>query len=129
MSGDTPTFESKTPLGRALMMQALSSIMIMGTIVLPVLTLEAGFTWFLVLSGLWIVAFLQMMVIRGVLQKEGWGTSTAMAVSNITLLLSLIAGIYWLTTVVDLLNGIYFIAVGIVNLVAVFSLREVRKSS
>jgi hypothetical protein len=129
MSGDNPTFESKTPIGRALMMQALSTIMIMGTIMLPVLTLDAGFIWFLVLSGLWIVAFVQMLVIRGVLQKEGWGTSTAMAVSNIALLLSTIAAIYWLTAIVDLLNGVYFIAVAIVNLLAVFFLREHGKNA
>ena len=46
MSEDTPTLDTKTPIGRALMMQALSAILIMGTIVLPVLTLEAGFIWF-----------------------------------------------------------------------------------
>jgi hypothetical protein len=129
MSGDTPTLEVRTPIGRALMMQALSVVLIMGTFVLPVFTLQAGFIWFLVLSGLWIVAFLQMMVVRGVLQKEGWGVSTALVASIITLLLSLIAGAYWLTSIIDLLNGVYFVAVAIVNLVAIISLREARMST
>ncbi|MFW9770436.1 MAG: hypothetical protein ACFFF9_03820 [Candidatus Thorarchaeota archaeon] len=128
MSNETPTFEIRTPLGRALLAQALSAILIMGTIVLPVLILETGYMWFIVWGGLWIVAFLQMLVIRGVLQKESWGVSAALSVSIITLLLSLVAGIFWFTAIVDLLNGVYFIALAIVNLVAVVSLREVRKT-
>ncbi|MFW9816103.1 MAG: hypothetical protein ACFFEW_09260 [Candidatus Thorarchaeota archaeon] len=129
MSNETPTFEIRTPLGRALLAQALSAILIMGTIVLPVLILETGYMWFIVWGGLWIVAFLQMLVIRGVLQKESWGVSAALSVSIITLLLSLVAGIFWFTAIVDLLNGVYFIALAIVNLVAVVSLREVRKTT
>ena len=128
MSEDTPRLDSKTQIGRALLMQALSAILIMGTIVLPVLTIQAGFMWFFVLSGLWILAFLQMMVVRGVLQKESWGMSAANMTSNLAVLLSLVAGVYWLTSVFDLLNGVYFIAVAIINLIAVFSLREAKKT-
>jgi hypothetical protein len=50
-------------------------------------------------------------------------------VSIIALLLSVIAGVSWLTIVVDLLNGAYFIAIGIVNAIAAFYLGVVRRTT
>ena len=129
MSEDTPTFEVRTPIGRTLLLQALSAILIMGSIVMPVLTLEIGFIWFVVLSGLWVIAFIQMIIVRAILQKEEWGVSAALVVSLIALVLSVIAGVSWLFPLIDILNGVYFTIIGIVNALLCGILIVMRKSS
>ena len=129
MSEDTPTFEVRTPIGRTLLLQALSAILIMGSIVMPVLTLEIGFIWFVVLSGLWVIAFIQMIIVRAILQKEEWGVSAALVVSLIALVLSVIAGVSWLFPLIDILNGVYFTIIGIVNALLFGILIMMRKSS
>ena len=123
------SLEVRSPVGRAMLMQVLSAILIMVTVVMPVLTLDAGFMWFLILSGLWIIAFMQMLIVRGVLQKEGWGVSGALAVSLIALLLSVMGGLSWVIYVVDVLMGSYFFVIGVVNAIAVIFLMQVRKTT
>ena len=123
------SLEVRSPVGRAMLMQVLSAILIMVTVVMPVLTLDAGFMWFLILSGLWIIAFMQMLIVRGVLQKEGWGVSGALAVSIIALLLAVMGGLSWVIYVVDVLMGSYFFVIGVVNAIAVIFLMQVRKTT
>ncbi|MHA2144008.1 MAG: hypothetical protein ACXAB0_01050 [Candidatus Thorarchaeota archaeon] len=123
------SIEVSSPVGRAALLQVLSAILIMGTIAMPVVTLHVGFMWFLVLGGLWIIAFLQMLVVRGVLQKEGWGVSAALVVSIIALLLSVMAGFSWFSYLFDIFTGAYFIVIGIVNMIAAFFLGEVRRNA
>ena len=129
MSEETPSLEVRSPIGRALLLQVISVLLIMGTSILPVLTLHIGFLWFVILSSLWVIAFIQMLVVRAVLQKEDWGVSAALLVAIIALLLSVIAGVSWIIPLVDILNGIYFIVIGIVNALLLGILAMIRKSS
>ncbi len=129
MSNETRALDVSSPIGRALLLQVISVLLIMGTIVLPVLTLQIGAIWFVILSGLWVIAFIQMLIVRAILQKENWGVSTALIVSVIAMLLAVIAGVSWVIPLVDILNGIYFFVIGSINAILSGILALIRKSS
>ncbi len=129
MSTETRALDVRSPIGRALLLQVISVLLIMGTIALPVLTLQIGAIWFVILSGLWVIAFIQMLIVRSILQKENWGVSTALFVSVIALVLAVIAGISWVIPLVDILNGVYFFVIGSVNAILSGILALIRKSS
>ena len=103
--------------------------MIFGSLALPVNTMHVGQSIFLIVIGIQVIGFAQMLITRAILQKEDFGVSAAFYFSILTLLISFLAGFFYVLVRIDFLNGSYFIIVGIVNTILFVLLAKIRKST
>ncbi len=123
------SLEVRSPIGRAIYLQVVSALMIFGSLALPVSTMHVGQVIYLIVIGIQVVGFAQVLVTRGLLQKEDWGVSTAFFLSLLTLLLSFLSGFFDILVRIELVNGFYFIIIGIVNTILFVLLAKIRKAS
>lgn len=122
------SLEVKSHLGRATYLQVLSALMIFGSLALPLNTMYGGQSIFLIVIGIQVIGFAQMLITRAILQKEDYGVSAAFYFSFLTLLFSFMAGFFYLLVLLEFLNGYYFILIGIVNTILLVLLGKIRMS-
>jgi hypothetical protein len=122
------SLEARSPIGRAIMLQVLSAIMIIGSIAAapPTIHFSGIFSVVFVQIVVIVIGVFQMLITRAVLQKEHWGISAALISSLLALLFSVTVGTYWI--IYQGLLGPYFIIVGIVNTILAVLLAEIRKT-
>ncbi len=129
MSETVPlSIELKSLIGRALMLQILSAIMIIGSLVVFVGGISVSFEWLLVMSVLYVIGFVQLLITRYVMQKEEGSITAAIVVTLSAIAFSIIVGFFWIIQSMYIGLGLYFIIVGMVNAILAVLLLESRKT-
>jgi hypothetical protein len=129
MSETVPlSIEVKSLIGRALMLQILSAIMIIGSLVVFVGGISVSFEWLLVMSVLYVIGFVQLLITRYVMQKEEGSITAAIVVTLSAIAFSIIVGFFWIIQSMYIGLGLYFIIVGMVNAILAVLLLESRKT-
>ena len=129
MSETVPlSIEVKSLIGRALMLQILSAIMIIGSLVVFVGGISVSFEWLLVMSVLYVIGFVQLLITRYVMQKEEGSITAAIVVTLSAIAFSIIVGFFWIIQSMYIGFGLYFIIVGMVNAILAVLLLESRKT-
>jgi len=126
---DRPSIEANSIVGRALMTQTISAILIIGSLLIFVTDISVNLTGMAVMSVLYVMGFVQMLVTRYMMQGEEGGVTVAFIVAVISFLVSLIVGFYWILRTLYPLIGIFYLIVGMVNTILIVLLREVRKGT
>ncbi|MFW9964931.1 MAG: hypothetical protein ACFFCX_15280 [Candidatus Sifarchaeia archaeon] len=124
---ERPSIEASSLVGRALLLQAFSAILIIGSLLIFVTGIIVNISGVAVMSVLYMIGFVQMLVTRYVMQGEAGGITVAFVVAIIAFLVSLIVGFYWIIQTTFPLIGIFYIIVGMVNTILIGLLQEVRK--
>ena len=112
---DVLPLNSKSLLGRAMMLQTLSGIMIVGSLAVRIPPIDEEWIGLSLVGGLIVIGLSQILSMRAVLQKDSWGISASNTLSILAVLFSLVVGFFWIIQYTEILLGLYFIVVGMLN--------------
>nr|KXH72190.1 MAG: hypothetical protein AM325_01575 [Candidatus Thorarchaeota archaeon SMTZ1-45] len=122
-----PTITVNSLIGRALVLQVLSAILTIGSLIVFVGGLSIDIEWLVIMGTLYVLGFIQMLVTRVVMQRVDDSISASLVVAILALLFSLIVGFFWILQPSFELLGIYYIIVGMINAILLTLLLEVRR--
>lgn len=118
----------RTHLGKALRLQVVSAILLIGGLlslsdIIPLISIE----WVIVFGVLYAVGFLQLIILRTLLQKIKYSVHAAAVVS---LVATVLTGLTWMslfTEISPVWRSLPLIASTVINVVLYYSLLEVHR--
>jgi hypothetical protein len=133
MSSSEMSFQTQLPpfrthLGKALRLQVVSALLLIGSLlslsdIIPLISME----WVIVLGVLYAVGFLQLIILRTLLQKVKYSVYAAAGVS---LVAAVLTGLTWMslfTVISPEWRSLPLIASTVINIVLYYSLLEVHR--
>ena len=128
MSFQTQLPPFRTPLGKALRLQVISALLLIGGLlmlsdIIPLISTE----WVIVFGVLYAIGFLQLIILRTLLQKVNYSVQAA---AGVALIAAILTGLTWmslLTEISPVWRAIPLIAGSVINIILYYSLLEVNR--
>ena len=118
----------RTPLGKALRLQVISALLLIGGLlmlsdIIPLISTE----WVIVFGVLYAIGFLQLIILRTLLQKVKYSVQAA---AGVALIATILTGLTWmslLTEISPVWRALPLIAGSVINIILYYSLLEVNR--
>ena len=133
MSSSEASFQTqlppfRTPLGKALRLQVISALLLIGGLlmlsdIIPLISTE----WVIVFGVLYAIGFLQLIILRTLLQKVKYSVQAA---AGVALIATILTGLTWmslLTEISPVWRALPLIAGSVINIILYYSLLEVNR--
>lgn len=133
MSSSEMSFQTQLPpfrthLGKALRLQVVSALLLIGGLIslsdiIPLISIE----WVIVFGVLYAIGFLQLIILRTLLQKVKYSVHAAAGVS---LIATVLTGLTWMSLITEISpvwRSLPLIVCTVVNIVLYYSLLEVNR--
>lgn len=120
--------DSRSPVGKAMILQSLSVVPLLATYTIPIHVVESHILGIIFRGSLIALAVFQGLAVRAVLQREDYGLGISLGISILALLVSIAAGFYAIIVYSNHFLGIYLIIVGMVNTMLLTLLSELKKA-
>ncbi|MGY5872054.1 MAG: hypothetical protein RTV72_07425 [Candidatus Thorarchaeota archaeon] len=114
---------SQSPLGRAMMFQALSAVLIIGGVYILFGAITTLNLWVLFIGSFYAIGFVQIFLVRYVLQKQLHGVKGSIGVAITTVVFSLFCFFNWLLQPLQEWKTIYFFTIATINFVILLKLK------